>query len=62
MITMPMILSYIIGQRVDTISWCWLGKSMHDLSIYFAAMDMLVLVVERTVATGFYISLGLNLF
>jgi hypothetical protein len=69
MIVTPMVLSYFLGYRIDTIEWCRVGKSIHDGAIYLSAMDILILVVERSVATVYvriyerrnYVTLGISL-
>jgi hypothetical protein len=57
-----MVLSFFAGKRLDNMPWCRAGKTIHDGAIYSAAFDMMILVVERVIATGKSIKYHIMLF
>lgn len=51
MIVPPVVFSYLLDTVIGNVSWCRVAKGIHDASIYVVALDMVVLVAERTAAT-----------
>jgi hypothetical protein len=52
-IIIPLLLSYLTNDVIGTPLWCRGAKALHDTGVYVGALDMIVLVAERTIATVF---------
>jgi len=51
MIIMPLLFSFLLNRDVGDILWCRLAKALHDCGLYVGAINIIVIVIERTVAT-----------
>lgn len=51
MIIIPLLFSFLLNRDVGDILWCRLAKALHDCGLYVGAINIIVIVIERTVAT-----------
>ncbi|TMS35197.1 hypothetical protein L596_002648 [Steinernema carpocapsae] len=53
MIVIPLLISYASNVSVGPVGFCRFAKTLHDSAVYIGALDLVVLIAERTVATVF---------